>query len=252
MGIFDGDKGLVFGAKQIFKDTPIGAGIDTFEKATSWWSEPQRAYMWELSFSDPLSSGSVFGLKGFADSAIDSVTGALRGKANEAFDGTVGKIVNSTIGAAGNYLEETSDRFLVGGVAKNIRYQVKAVTIPMKSQEVIKKKYMGASYTYVGRSSAPNTIRASFWDNQSLDAYRYLTKWIEMMNFGDDKKKAHPMTYQRPITLRLLDVTNLFPTYTINFYDAFPVEITDAQLNYNESSEVMFDVIFQFRYSKVS
>jgi hypothetical protein len=98
----------------------------------------------------------------------------------------------------------------------------------------------------MGRDTTPKIFRATFWDSQALDAFRFFSTWIDYAQYGDERLKAHPVTYYRDITLKLKDTSNLMTTQQFKFKDAFPIEITEAALNYSDSSEFTFDVMFRF------
>jgi hypothetical protein len=218
--------------------SPIGDGVDLLGKVMSPANEPQRSYQWEMIFQDPFSSaGGVFGLQGYAEKGIDMLSGAIKDEANDFFGGVVDKVAN--------YGKNVAEDLLSGGPT-NLRYHVKATAIPPIQHENISRHVGAVGYSYVGRDQSPKILRCTLWDNQALEAYRFFTKWIQYGQYGDEKIKAHPVTYWRDIRIQLKDTSNLFTTQEFMFKGCFPTEITEAQLSYDQSDAFTFDVMFHF------
>jgi hypothetical protein len=237
--IFSLDPHVIDLGKRVLKDVAPKPISDMVEGVLSLSNEPQRAYMWELTFQDPFeSNGGVFGLAGYADGAVDSIADAI----------TPDKpgIISDIVSGVRDYAEAQIDDFLGGGTGRNLRYYAKNTAIPSRTHQVIARHYTRSGYGYMGRDTTPKIFRATFWDSQALDAFRFFSTWIDYAQYGDERLKAHPVTYYRDITLKLKDTSNLMTTQQFKFKDAFPIEITEAALNYSDSSEFTFDVMFRF------
>lgn len=127
-----------------------------------------------------------------------------------------------------------------------LKYFAKTTSIPPRVVDVIKRYHAGVEYAYTGRDTSPRIFRATFWDNKDLRAYRFFNKWMELTQYGNEKNRALPSTYHRDIVVRLQDTTNTTDTSVFMFEHCFPQEITEASLNYGESGEYTFDVMFHF------
>lgn len=233
--IFDLNKSLVNVGKR-FLPSEIATVVDV---GMSPSDEPQRSYMWEMSFQDPFTaSGGVFGLQGYADTALSAVSDFVK-------DYT-GDFLDKGVDAVANYGKGIAEDFLQSGDATNLRYHLKSTAIPPIQHEVVTRHVGSVGYSYMGRDQSPKILRCTFWDTQSLDAYRFFIKWIQYAQYGDTKMKAHPVTYWRDVKIKLKDTSNLFTTQEFRFIGCMPTEITDAQLSYDNSDVFTFDVMFHF------
>ena len=142
-------------------------------------------------------------------------------------------------------LDSTSDNF------ENLKFYAKATGVPSHINDVIKRTYCGVEYAYPGRDNSPRIFRVTFWDNQSLEVYRYMNHWATLCNGGPTRIKADPVNYKRDIQLDLLDTTNKFQTGIFLMKGCFPMEISEASLTYVDSTEITFDVMFHFTDKKI-
>ena len=128
-----------------------------------------------------------------------------------------------------------------------ITHYAKTTSVPASMTENIKRWYNGVEYSYPGRDISPRIFRVTFWDNQDLDVYRYFQTWYSAMNEGQGRRKVNPYNFHRDIFLQMKDSSGIQYGQTFRMTNAYPTEISDVMLSYNESSEFTFDVMFSFR-----
>jgi len=128
----------------------------------------------------------------------------------------------------------------------NIRFYGVTTGIPAQNNEPIKRFYAGVPYTISGKDASPKTFRLTLWDNENLEIYRFMSRWIETMQQGRDYRKVSPSTYYRDITLSLRDNSDSYDTISFVFRNCFPSEISEVPLAYNESNAINIDVIFSY------
>lgn len=133
-----------------------------------------------------------------------------------------------------------------GNSSEDLRFFAKESAIPATTMESITSRYLGIEYSHSGYETSPNTFRVTFFDNQGLPVYRYMQKWMQLSHFTRSGLKALPKTYQREIKLELKDSTDTLVTDSFLMIDAFPIEISETVLSFNNSDVVQFDVIFKF------
>jgi hypothetical protein len=132
-----------------------------------------------------------------------------------------------------------------GDDGKRINFHARNTIIPSMSQEAIKRKVAGVEYAWAGRDTSPKIFRVTFWDNESLDAYHYFQRWYFMMNDPVEKRSVRPALYKRRIDLKLESAKNT-TNETFSFDGAFPTEISEVELTYENSQAFTFDVMFHF------
>lgn len=133
------------------------------------------------------------------------------------------------------------------GKGETVSLYAKLTAIPASMSENIKRWYAGVEYSYSGRDTSPRVFRVTFWDNQSLENFKFFQYWYDCMNEGKENRKVNPEHYLRNIFLKLKDSSDIQVTNTIEFFDCYPTEIGDVSLSYGESTEFTFDVMFTFR-----
>lgn len=170
---------------------------------------------------------------------------------------TPDSIVNTGIGVAQGkaeptnqpqlaYMWEVSFRGMFASQAKNLTFYARNTFIPQKSIEPLERYYNGVKYYYAGRDNTPSALVLTFWDNQDLEVYNYFRQWMNSMNDSYIGRKVRPLNYKRDISLKLKDTTDFLINGEFIFSDAFPVEIGEVTLSYEESSVMQFDITFRF------
>lgn len=137
------------------------------------------------------------------------------------------------------------------GSGADLKYYAKMTGVPATIIEPIKRYYQGVEYSYAGRDTSPRIFRATFWDNQRLDVYKFFSHWANTAANAENGTRVLPEFYQRDITLKLLDVTDTVITQEFVMYNCFPTEISEVTLAYSDSTEVTFDVMFSFTNKKL-
>jgi len=132
-----------------------------------------------------------------------------------------------------------------------VKFYAQSVDIPSQSQEIISKEYRGAKMYYQGKTDSPSEFTVSFYDNQSLDIYRFFYMWFSLMSAGDEKASVNPINYMKGCTTTLLDTTERVATESIFFADAFPLSLGEVSLDYSSSEVMKFDVTFKYRSMNV-
>lgn len=135
----------------------------------------------------------------------------------------------------------------IGG-SENVKFYAQTVDIPTKSQEPITKEFCGAKFHYQGKDNSSDEVTVRFYDNQSLDIYRFFFMWYSLMNSTDEAAASvNPINYMKGCNITLLDTTERIVTEDIFFSDAFPMSIGDVSLDYSSSEVMTFDVTLKFR-----
>lgn len=131
--------------------------------------------------------------------------------------------------------------------ASTITFYARNTGIPMSSREQITRYVAGVEYSYSGRDVSPKIMRVTFWDNQSHEIYRYFMKWFELSSLGATHMAASPRLYRKEIRLRLKDTSDFITTDTTLMTSAYPIEVSEPTLTYDNSEVFTFDVAFKFQ-----
>lgn len=150
------------------------------------------------------------------------------------------------------YMWEVSFNGIFASQGKNLQFYAQNTALPIMSTEPVTRYYAGKAYSWAGKENAGKILRVTFWDNQSLDVYRFFQDWIRTTNDFETSRKVNPMNYKRDITLRLKDTSDLLINGEFIFEGCFPTEVSDVGLIYQESQVMTFDVIFKFDGKKTS
>lgn len=139
----------------------------------------------------------------------------------------------------------------IGG-SSDVKFYAQSVDIPSQSQEAITKEFCGTKFHYQGKKDSADEVTVRFYDNQSLDIYRFFHMWFSLMNSSDEAiASVNPINYMKGCNITLLDTTERIATEDIFFSDAFPTSIGDVSLDYSSSEVMMFDVTLKFRQMSV-
>lgn len=166
-------------------------------------------------------------------------------------------VVNTAIGAATGYVDpvdqpqlaymwEVSFRGMFASKAENLVFYARSTSIPSITIEPIKRYYAGVEYGVSGKDNTPKVFTITFWDNQDLEVYRYFMQWMNTQNDMYLGRKVNPMNYKRDISLKLKDTSDLLINGEFIFRNAFPTELGEISLAYDESNVMSFDVVFRF------
>lgn len=143
-----------------------------------------------------------------------------------------------------NQVNNSASSYITGdGI---LRFLAKSVTVPQQSVEVIKTHYMGKPIHYSGMDNSSHSITMTFWDNEQLAVYRYLTEWMQTINQSYTGRAVGKKNYGRTIKIALRDSHDLVDTYNIELFNAFVVDIGDIPLNYETSDAIEITATFMF------
>jgi hypothetical protein len=140
---------------------------------------------------------------------------------------------------------------VTGDANNTLKYYAKAAAIPPVIHETIKRYYMGVEYSYASKDISPRVFRCTFYDNQSLEAYRFFYRWKELCNSGEDARMMNPESYKTQVTLILKDTSDSIVNDRFYMLDCYPTEISEVALSYNTSEEITFDVMLSFSTMRI-
>ena len=127
----------------------------------------------------------------------------------------------------------------------DIGIHIRNTSIPMKTIDHGKRFYCGAKYTIPTKDTSPNVHNVTFWDEESLPIYEFFYKWYEMVSAGREKYRTQMSKLFRDIVITL-ERSDGTVSKKFTLHEAFPVEIGDAVLSYEQSEIFIFDVKFAF------
>lgn len=143
--------------------------------------------------------------------------------------------------------------FIVAGQDGNrdILFFAKGLTVPTISRDPIVIDYLDTRIMYSGRVSSSQTFTVTFWDDQTGHVLSYMHDWMDLTGNDDiqeaiSKKKNLQMSYTRTIYVDLKDTTDLLRTGRFEFTNAFPTEIGEINLSYDDSAVVEIPVTFAY------
>lgn len=132
------------------------------------------------------------------------------------------------------------------GYGENIDLFVKNTSIPMQTMGMTKKNFGGAKYGVPTREETPSVLTITFWDSEILETYYYFLEWYKHISLGTEHHKLTPEHYLRDIKISMLRSDGKTVSKRIKMKDAFPTEIGEAVLSYDETAPFTFDVKFFF------
>ena len=131
-------------------------------------------------------------------------------------------------------------------IFRNIKFYARETALPQSSVEMIEENWMGRKIYHSGKDNAPHTLQMTFWDNENLEVYRFLQEWHDLINEPRYGLQVNKQLYTKTIKLALKDASDLFVTGDFWFTMAFPSEISEISLNYENSGPVEVSVTFMF------
>ena len=157
-----------------------------------------------------------------------------------------------------NNLSSFSFKFTLAR-APNISWNIQSCNLPSISVPFIDIPTPFVNIPSVGGKIEYGYLKISFLVQENLSDYMEIHDWLSGIgrstNFQQfktlsDNKKLNPGSKDlltSDITLTILKNT-LLPNITINFYDAFPTEISDLNFNTTDSSTQYIEASTSFRY----
>ena len=129
---------------------------------------------------------------------------------------------------------------------RQLGFFVKSCVIPQRSMRTLDYKFMNGTLSYAGRDSTPKSLHMTFWDDEDLTIYRYLTNWMKSASQSGDGTSVPMSVYARNIKIKLRDSADQETTIIINLGMAFPIDIGEVPLDYNSSDAINVPVTFKF------
>lgn len=129
---------------------------------------------------------------------------------------------------------------------KSIQLFAQSVTIPQKSVEEIRRKYIGETVVHAGSTNGPKQIRMSFYDDKRLIAYRYFMDWMNTVSDPSYGRQASSTRTRKKVNLKLKDRSDFFVGVEIDFNRSMIMSVGDVNLSYDESAPFTFDVTVSF------
>jgi hypothetical protein len=140
--------------------------------------------------------------------------------------------------------------FVTLGVVAGIQAQFlcNAAQLPASTIEPINVLYRGRPVNFAGeRTFAPWTI--SVYNDTNFNIRNALEQWSNgIQNNGATTGITNPLNYQVDLTVDQLD-RNGATVKTYKFVDAFPTEVGDIQLGYDQGNAIeTFNITFLYNY----
>lgn len=129
---------------------------------------------------------------------------------------------------------------------KSIQLFAQSVTIPQRSVEEIRRKYIGETVVHAGSASDPKQLRITFYDDKRLIAYRYFMDWMNTVSDPSYGRQASSTKTRKKVNLKLKDRSDFFVGVEIDFNRAMITTIGDVTLSYDESAPFIFNVTISF------
>jgi hypothetical protein len=133
----------------------------------------------------------------------------------------------------------------------NLTFRVLSASIPSTQFEHIPRHIQNHTVQYIGKETSPKILRVTLWDAEDMYAYKFFDSWFKFLSSGDLKMKASSATFQRNISLRLVNSSNTLSNLNFLFSGCVPIEMTDIILSYTENDKVTFDVIIKFTDKRI-
>ena len=129
---------------------------------------------------------------------------------------------------------------------QDFKFFIKTINIPSQSREPIIIDYMDEKILYSGKDSSTHTITVTLWDDQDLQVYTFLNKWMRLQgSTGMRGSDRHPY-YTKSMQILLKDTSDFIINGTFDYYGVFPVEMGEVTLSYESSEIVEIPVTFAF------
>lgn len=128
-----------------------------------------------------------------------------------------------------------------------IRILANTTSIPGKSIETIEVNRKGMKFHIGGRITFPDSIALGFKDTEDYKIHKFLKSWLDLVHSDQTGLQASPSTYKTRVYLNLLTENNT-SGYRIYLDGAFPKELSDISLSYDNSSLVELESTFSFDF----
>lgn len=133
------------------------------------------------------------------------------------------------------------------------------VSLPEESIESIEINHKSEKTGYAGRVSSTRNISINFFDDESLNVYRYITRWLESIKSSRTGGGIRREDHLGEIVVRQYAVGGNTPAgaggetpVAVHVFEgAFPLSRGEVSLSYDASEVVKFDVNFYYQVHAV-
>lgn len=117
------------------------------------------------------------------------------------------------------------------------------VSIPSTSVEQFSIPFKAGNVYFSGRDSSGHTVNLTFWDDEAQTIRNYFENWIntQMLNQTSGGHAPKPAAVAE-VVITLFDTEGQTPTGRIRLTNAFPTEIGDISLDYNNSEALEISI----------
>lgn len=128
----------------------------------------------------------------------------------------------------------------------NMLFYGRTVTVPETQNEPVVKEYMGQRFFYSGKDMSSNVCTITFWDDQELTIYKYFKLWSQKLHVPIDGSKAFKHNYTKDFIISLKDNLDLFRTGVFTLKSAYPINIPEIQMSYDDNNVIEVSVTLQY------
>lgn len=137
--------------------------------------------------------------------------------------------------------------------AQNAKFYAKTVSIPQKSIETFQIDYQGVKIMHPGKDSSPKTVTITFWDDDNLTITKYIREWFSLLSHNElGDAVSSRRNFARDIKITLYEGNDLRTTGVIKMKQAFPTDISDVSLSYDNSGTLEVSVTFTYVKQSIS
>jgi len=127
-----------------------------------------------------------------------------------------------------------------------IKYNVKTVNVPPRTKDVAPHNFMNSKINYAGKESSEKTVSITFWDNEGLTVLDFMTRWFGLSAEEHTHDAMPKREYIKDIRISLKDTNDLLTTSSFVLRNAFPSEIGEIPLSYDDSSVIEIPMTFAY------
>lgn len=147
---------------------------------------------------------------------------------------------------------------VTGGIMADVEdliIRARTCTIPSRGNEPITSEFMGMKQFFPGKPTFGNTFEVSIEETQNQIVWKALTAWQELV-FSIDPTSPTGGASQRPLKRDVAkDVFLIMYAYNgvplekkVRFFNCFPQNVGDVNLDYTGNESVKFGCTFQFDF----
>jgi hypothetical protein len=128
-------------------------------------------------------------------------------------------------------------------------FMCKAASLPASTIGLADVSYMGRKIKVAGDREFP-TWTATFYEDTDFGLKRSFERWLSLINLHEANTGfTNPRDYYSDIILEQLDREGGDSIYTYTLKDAFPIEVGDISLGYDQNDTIEeFQVSFEMNY----